>query len=91
MHELLAPLLLVLDREKIFVQENETDELAILCNSEYLEHDAFVTFSNLMLLVKDWYRFDGRSSGKRIDYLFENEYVKVVLFSLVVFTWNLIV
>lgn len=60
MHELLAPIIFVLHYDQqAYLQASETDnldlEIHILLNQNYIEHDAFFMFSQLMESVEAWY------------------------------------
>ncbi|RKP05568.1 rab-GTPase-TBC domain-containing protein, partial [Thamnocephalis sphaerospora] len=64
MHELLAPILLVVDEESVDAAQC-TDEkeplvaaqIAATLDSRFVEHDAFVLFSAVMATAKQWYEF----------------------------------
>ncbi|GIY67634.1 TBC1 domain family member 5 [Caerostris darwini] len=60
MHELLAPIIFVLHYDQqAYLQASETDNLDldihILLNQNYIEHDAFFMFCQLMESVEAWY------------------------------------
>eukprot|EP00731_Ephydatia_muelleri_P014079 Em0007g1389a len=57
MHELLAPILFVLHTEKRDVSRDETlsPELKVVMDADYIEHDAYCLFSELMDIVQSWY------------------------------------
>ncbi|GFQ72204.1 TBC1 domain family member 5, partial [Trichonephila clavata] len=60
MHELLAPIIFVLHYDQqAYLQASETGdldlEIHILLNQNYIEHDAFFMFSQLMESVEAWY------------------------------------
>lgn len=57
MHELLAPILYVLDQD--CVAASTRDSVVANCLSPtYVEHDAFVIFSAVMKYAKEWYQFN---------------------------------
>ncbi|CAH1759812.1 11377_t:CDS:10 [Entrophospora sp. SA101] len=64
MHELLAPILWVVDHESIsgadgFAMENSEDSIIKqTLNSDYVEHDSFVLFSALMKAAKLYYEYN---------------------------------
>ncbi|RHZ49558.1 hypothetical protein Glove_519g19 [Diversispora epigaea] len=82
MHELLAPILWVVDDESIPSANGyavENDEITIIrqtLNSDYVEHDTFVLFSSLMKAAKINYEYNDevfnrrpkRSQGTDLDY-----------------------
>lgn len=60
MHELLAPIIFVLHcDQQAYLEVSETDNLdldiRIMLNQNYLEHDAFFLFCQLMEAVEAWY------------------------------------
>ncbi|KAI8057619.1 rab-GTPase-TBC domain-containing protein [Syncephalis plumigaleata] len=64
MHELLAPILMVVDNDALDPEECvDTDDpdmakyMSITLNKEFVEHDAFVLFSSVMATAKQWYEF----------------------------------
>eukprot|EP01097_Dermamoeba_algensis_P005584 TRINITY_DN3545_c0_g1_i1.p1 TRINITY_DN3545_c0_g1~~TRINITY_DN3545_c0_g1_i1.p1 ORF type:complete len:793 (-),score=194.81 TRINITY_DN3545_c0_g1_i1:82-2460(-) len=59
MHEVLAPLIFILDQDKLQEQIQEEDEcdsmLSLLCSPQYVEHDAFTLFSAVMEKIGPWF------------------------------------
>lgn len=55
MHELLAPLLLVLDRESIPQSAQQNGIMYETLSRDYLEHDTWALFSAFMSNAKTWY------------------------------------
>ncbi|CAL1291058.1 unnamed protein product [Larinioides sclopetarius] len=69
MHELLAPIIFVLHYDQqVYLQASETDsldlEIHILLNQNYIEHDAFFMFCQLMESVEPWYTLTDYSHPK---------------------------
>ncbi|GBN45235.1 TBC1 domain family member 5 [Araneus ventricosus] len=69
MHELLAPIIFVLHYDQqAYLQASETDsldlEIHILLNQNYIEHDAFFMFCQLMESVEPWYTLTDYSHSK---------------------------
>ena len=76
MHEILAPLLWVIDRDAIDPKSvdgvestNELDEsLLQLLNADYVEHDSFTLFCSVMQTTRLYYEHDRhRSPGGQTD------------------------
>jgi len=66
MHELLAPILFLLEREKATeISSTDDDELYQLLDANYLEHDAFTLFTYLMKLAKEWFLQEPSSSPRQ--------------------------
>ncbi|ORX98101.1 RabGAP/TBC [Basidiobolus meristosporus CBS 931.73] len=72
MHELLAPILQIVDDECLEVsslpeEDNELPSELIkeVLNPEYVEHDTFSLFTNLMKSAKQWYEFNDELSNQR--------------------------
>ncbi|RKP27688.1 rab-GTPase-TBC domain-containing protein, partial [Syncephalis pseudoplumigaleata] len=64
MHELLAPVLMVVDHDALDpeactdTEDPETAKyMAITLNKQFVEHDTFVLFSLIMATAKQWYEF----------------------------------
>ncbi|KAJ3093956.1 hypothetical protein HK100_006339 [Physocladia obscura] len=57
MHELLAPILFVVNSDKIRIDsaESTNDPLAFIFDANFVEHDAFALFSRLMRSTKSWF------------------------------------
>ncbi|KAF8790069.1 TBC1 domain family member 5 like protein [Argiope bruennichi] len=69
MHELLAPIIFVLHYDQqAYLQASEIDsldlEIHILLNQNYIEHDAFFMFCQLMDSVEPWYTMTDYSHSK---------------------------
>ena len=66
MHEVLAPLVWVLDADAVSVEEaKDTEELVVaeILDSRYVEHDAFTLFARIMQTAKSFYeQVDEKSS-----------------------------
>eukprot|EP01103_Thecamoeba_quadrilineata_P014728 TRINITY_DN4462_c0_g1_i2.p1 TRINITY_DN4462_c0_g1~~TRINITY_DN4462_c0_g1_i2.p1 ORF type:complete len:405 (+),score=83.14 TRINITY_DN4462_c0_g1_i2:455-1669(+) len=54
MNELLAPIVYLLTQEKL-PHKDDSDTLSFLLNEEYLEHDAFTIFTELMNTTGEWF------------------------------------
>ncbi|KAI9598221.1 hypothetical protein BDF19DRAFT_226276 [Syncephalis fuscata] len=77
MHELLAPILLVVDHDALDPEEctdaaepEIAKQMAITLDKNFVEHDAFVLFSSVMGTAKQWYEFTEeprRSSANRVQ------------------------
>lgn len=75
MHELLAPIIYLTERESIDVQsvkkefseewKPEYDTLSVIIDKKYVEHDSFAVFLHLMNLVKPWFHSDLPGSKRR--------------------------
>ncbi|KAK9707603.1 hypothetical protein K7432_010064 [Basidiobolus ranarum] len=73
MHELLAPILQVVDDECLDFSSIPTEKeddiplelMKVVLNPDYVEHDAFSLFSNLMKSAKEWYEFNDELSNQR--------------------------
>nr|CAG8564956.1 2542_t:CDS:10 [Entrophospora candida] len=72
MHELLAPILWVVDHESIsgadgFAMENSEDSIIKqTLNSDYVEHDSFVLFSALMKAAKLYYEYNDEIFNRKL-------------------------
>ncbi|KAI9357289.1 rab-GTPase-TBC domain-containing protein, partial [Zopfochytrium polystomum] len=66
MHELLAPVVFVVNEDKFDPSTDPTlpSEQAIVFDSRFVEHDAFVLFSRIMRSAKPWFVVGQESSGK---------------------------
>eukprot|EP01080_Neovahlkampfia_damariscottae_P010312 gene10312-2728_t len=63
MHELLGPIFLVLWRD---IKENtENDELSIILDEKYLEHDCYTIFAQLMTGMKEFYQIFENTSNRK--------------------------
>lgn len=72
MHELLAPLLFILHCDhQAFMHASEaaqpSEEMKVLLNPDYLEHDAYALFSNLMGSAEPWFSTYEQDSRKDKD------------------------
>ncbi|XP_075683342.1 TBC1 domain family member 5 [Rhinoderma darwinii] len=72
MHELLAPMLFILHCDhQAFMHASEaaqpSEEMKVLLNPEYLEHDAYALFSNLMGTAEPWFSTYEHDSRKEKD------------------------
>ncbi|KAK9708183.1 hypothetical protein K7432_009793 [Basidiobolus ranarum] len=72
MHELLAPILQIVDDECLDISSTPTDDEDLPLNlikdvldPEYVEHDTFSLFTNLMKSAKQWYEFNDELSNQR--------------------------
>ncbi|GES82722.1 TBC1 domain family member 5-like isoform X5 [Rhizophagus clarus] len=71
MHELLAPILWVVDKESIpssngyAVENNEDTIIKQTLNAEYVEHDTFALFSALMKAAKEYYEYNDEIFNKK--------------------------
>jgi hypothetical protein len=71
MHELLAPILWVVDKESIpssngYAMENSEDTIIKqTLNADYVEHDTFALFSALMKAAKEYYEYNDEIFNKR--------------------------
>jgi TBC1 domain family protein 5 len=52
------------------------DELTILLDANFLEHDAFTMFNYLMKIVKDWFLQDNNNKTKQKDSLTSNSIIE---------------
>jgi TBC1 domain family member 5 len=65
MHELLAPILWVVDDDSLDKDENKKGgDLTYLLDQEYMEHDSFTIFSSLMQTAKTFYEPASKSEEK---------------------------
>ncbi|KAJ1568075.1 TBC1 domain, member 5 [Cladochytrium tenue] len=66
MHELLAPVLFIVDEDKAETSESsKLDALqATVFDGNFVEHDAFVLFSRIMRSTKVWFEVGQESSGR---------------------------
>jgi hypothetical protein len=66
MHEILAPILLVVDNDKLDSSNSKIkDELMLnILDSKYVEHDSFFLFCQVMKGAKTWYEFNETISTK---------------------------
>ena len=74
MHEIVAPILWVVDRDSISVGNRDAlseDEKVMheVLNSEYIEHDTFSLFEAVMRSARAWYELgeEGEPSGGEIN------------------------
>jgi TBC1 domain family protein 5 len=56
MHELLAPVVFVMDEERLGDAESDTSEdMQALLEGRYMEHDAYAVFCKIMEVTKTWF------------------------------------
>ena len=69
MHELLGPIFLVLWRDTKNIDENvDKDEISILLDKKYLEHDCYCIFDQLMGGMKDFFQiFENTGVIKKLN------------------------
>ena len=58
MHEILAPIIFVLNQEKTTHKKNDTqDAFSYIFSEHFVEHDSFTLFTFLMKNLKDWFLY----------------------------------
>ena len=70
MHELLAPIVLVLEQDalaRIDAADDDDPVMLEMLDAEYVEHDAYALFERLMLAAASFYRLDDDDDGHQSD------------------------
>ncbi|XP_054722075.1 TBC1 domain family member 5-like [Uloborus diversus] len=85
MHELLAPLIFVLHcDQEAYLEASKMDNLeldiGIMLNPNYIEHDAFFLFSQLMEVVEAWYTMSDSPFSKNDSLVCAEPFSQIVNF-----------
>lgn len=68
MHELLAPILWVIDRDSVHSEPNENSLMLKLLDSNFVEHDSFTLFLCVMQTARVYYEHsESSSSNGQVD------------------------
>ncbi|KAL0074506.1 rab-GTPase-TBC domain-containing protein [Phycomyces blakesleeanus] len=88
MHELLAPLYWIIDKDSIDLSENGDDLTSVsepatkimmqVLNSTYVEHDAYLLFERMMKYAKPWYEFNDDVPSRPACRRIQHEYLQAI-------------